>query len=106
MPDIIEMEARAARAAKQIAIMKKIESLQKYQMDLGDGMDELRRNKQNLKAAHETYLGQWTGKGGTAYKELAEDLNSLNLQMEFSGSETIDAINQEISRLQQELNSL
>lgn len=106
MPDIIEMEARAARAAKRIEIMKKIESLQKYKVDLEDGMDELRKNKQKLKTAHETYLGQWTGEGGTAYKELAEDLNSLNSQMEFSELETIEAINQEISRLQQELNSL
>ncbi|MBS2970791.1 hypothetical protein J9317_18775 [Metabacillus sp. KIGAM252] len=106
MPDLIEMEARAARAAKRIEIMKKIESLQKYQVDIEDGMNELHKNKQHLHAAHELYLGQWTGEGGTAYKELAGDLNNLNLKMEVSGLETIDAISEEISRLLQELNSL
>ncbi|WP_123919801.1 hypothetical protein [Bacillus sp. FJAT-42376] len=106
MPDLIEMEARAAILAKRIEIMKKMASLQKYKADIQEGMDELRKTKQGLKNAHDTYLGQWTGEGGTAYKELAEDLNHLLGQMEISGVETIEAINEEIRRLLQELASL
>ena len=94
------------RKAKRHKLELKIQVLEGYRGNVRQALERLEEAKSTYREGHSKYAGSWLGETRQAYEEIAAELNAVGSKASFTGGDLVQAINQEIRKLQDQADAL
>ncbi len=106
--DILELKLaeELERKAKRQKLLMKIHVLEGYRKNVRQAMERLEDAKNLYRAAHGCHAPTWQGETRQAYEQIAGDLKVEGNKSYTVGNDLMNAITQEIRRLQDQAEAL
>ena len=94
------------RKAKRHKLELKIDVLEGYRGNVRQALERLEEARGTYRSGYSRYTPSWLGETRQAYDQIAGELNVAGNKAYYHGSDLVQAINQEIRKLQDQVDAL